>query len=199
MEVNRLSATIAGLVCHQGLTAIASATPIMNRSNIDGLCENLPLQVAIVTHYLVVVGTLQVLVANHDIGATAEVIVAEAMATVEEGQATSGVVVVEGGRCAVDRETGPEMGPETGPETDRHGWAMTEETPEVTRGARAGSGGVTSRRCRQATETSDLDVRSVPHKVRCSRCEERYMREHKTTELSLTDTWVVSRCENRAV
>lgn len=184
MEVNRLSATIAGLACHQGLTATASATLIMNRSNLDGLRENLLLQVATATLYLVAVGKLQVPAANHDIGAIAEVTVAEAMVAMGEDQAMNGVVTVEVDRCAVDREKDPEMGLEMGlemgPETGRHGWVMIDEIPEVTREARAGSGGVTSRRCRQATETSDLDVRSVLYTVRRSRCEERGTCENTT-------------------
>ncbi|KAI7788349.1 THO complex subunit 2 [Diaporthe eres] len=164
--------------------AIVSATLITNQSNLDGLRENLPLQAATATLYLVVVGKLQVPAANHDIGAIAEVTVAEAMAAMEEDQAMNGVVTVEVDRCAVDREKGPEMaiekGPEKGPETGRHGWVMIDEIPEVTREARAGSGGVTSRKCRQATETSDLDVRSVPHMVRRSRYEERGTCENTT-------------------
>ncbi|KAG6366287.1 hypothetical protein INS49_000463 [Diaporthe citri] len=113
-----------------GSRAIASATLIMNRSNLDGLQENLLLQVATATLYLVVVGKLRVPVANHDIGAIAEVTVAEAMAAMEEDQAMNGVVTVEVDRCAVDRERDQEMGLEKGPETGRHGWVMIDEIPE---------------------------------------------------------------------
>lgn len=184
VEVNKLSGTTGGLVRQQGSTAIASVTQTMNRFNLDGLRESLRLQVATATLYLAVLGNLQVLVANHDIGA-----ITEAMAAVEEDRAMNGVVAVEADRCVVGPERDPEkdreMGPEMGPEMDRDGWVMTDETQEVTSEAQAGSGGVTFQRCRQTTETSDLDVRSVPYTVCRGRCEKRgHLREHDTTVYS---------------
>jgi hypothetical protein len=158
VEVNSLSDTTGGLASHQELTAIASATQTMNRSNLDGLGENLPRQVATVTLCLVLVGSPQALVAIRDTGAIAEVTLAEATAAVEEDRAMSGVVAVEADRCAVD--------PERDRETVQDGWVMTDETQEVTSEAQAGSGGVTFQKCRRTTEISDLDVRSVPCTVR---------------------------------
>lgn len=166
VEVNRLSGTTGGLASQQELTAIASVTQTMNQSNLDGLGENLPRQVATATLCLVLVGNLQVLVANHDTGAIAEVMLAEAMAAVEGGRAMSGVVAVEADRCAVDPEMDQEMGPGMDPETDQDGWVMTDEIQEVTSEAQAGSEGVTFQKCRRTTEISDLDVRSVPCTVR---------------------------------
>lgn len=145
---------IDDLAYHQGLTATVSAIPTMNLFNLDDLLENLLLITATATLCLVVVGNLQALVVNHDIGAT----VAEAMEAVGEDQMMNGVVAAEEDRCEVD--------PETDPETDRDGLVMIDEIPVVTNETRAGSGGVTFRKCRKATETSDRDVRSVLPMVR---------------------------------
>lgn len=159
--VNRPSGTIGGLAFRQVSTAIGSATQTMNRSNLDGLGENPPRQVVIATLCLVLVGKHQVLVANHDIGGTAEVTPAEAMAAVEEDREMNGVAAVEADRCAVD----PGTGQETGPETDQDGLVMIDETQEVTSEAQAGSGGVTFQKCHRTTEISDLDVRIVLYTV----------------------------------
>ncbi|KAL1869864.1 THO2 plays a role in transcriptional elongation [Diaporthe australafricana] len=154
-----------------GSRAIASAIPTTNPSNLDDLLENQLLILAIATLCLAVLGNLQALVANHDIGAIAEVTVAEARAAVEEEQATNGAIAAEEDRCAVGPGTDRETGLEKGQETDPDGLVMIAETPVATTEAQAGSGGVTFQKCRQATETSDPDVRTVPYMVSCS-CEE---------------------------
>lgn len=181
VEVNKLSGTTGGLARQQGSTTIASVTQTMNRFNLDGLRESPRLQVATATLYLAVLGNLQVLVENHDTGAITEVTLAEAMAAVEEDRAMNGVVAVEADQCVV----GPEKDREMDPEMDQDGWVMTDETQEVTSEAQAGSGGVTFQKCRQTTETSDLDVRSVPYTVCRGRFEEMgHLREHDTTVYS---------------
>ncbi|KAI3401336.1 hypothetical protein diail_11419 [Diaporthe ilicicola] len=164
-RVIRLSATTDGLACHQALTVIAFGIPTMNLFNLDDLLGNLLLLVATATLCLAVLGNLQALVANHAIGAITEATAAEAMVVAEEEQAMNGVVAAEEDRCVVDPGMDRETGPEKGRETDQDGLVMIDEIPAAMTEPQAGSGGVTFRKCRQATETSDSDVSSVPHMV----------------------------------